>query len=194
MNTTAANRSGVPDSSRPTIEHRRGRLAAHQTRRHRGPALPVTERQAPHPTYPAAHRGHATAPQRCRHLRDRTLARPRKRRDHPDLPARRPGPEGKRARPNRSTVNAARALPPARRPTRLPRSHLNMPRTYHDHGLPPGDYADPDHRLGIIRGSAYSRQAVLHGVKSRRGWPGTRVGDRVAPVAVTGDPDLGEVE
>ena len=31
-----------------------------------------------------------------------------------------------------------------------------MPRTYHDHGLPPGDYADPDHRLGIIRGSAYS--------------------------------------
>src|SRR6185295_8894431 len=65
----------------------------------------------------------------------------------------------------RSTVNAARALPPARRPTRLPRSHLNMPRTYHDHGLPPGDYADPDHRLGIIRGSAYS---MLCRIRHRR--------------------------
>ena len=31
------NRSGVPDSSRPTVQHRRGRLAAHQTRRHRRP-------------------------------------------------------------------------------------------------------------------------------------------------------------
>ena len=31
------NRSAVPDPSRPTVEHRRGRLAAHQTRRHRGP-------------------------------------------------------------------------------------------------------------------------------------------------------------
>jgi integrase len=123
------NRSGVPDASRPTVEHRRGRLAAHQTRRHRGPALPVAERKAPHPARPAAHRGQATAPQRCRHLRDRALARPRKRPDHPDLPARRPGPEGKSTRPNRSTVNTARPLPPARRPARLPRSHLNMPNT-----------------------------------------------------------------
>jgi hypothetical protein len=60
------NRSGVPDSPRPTVEHRRGSLAAHQTRRHRGPALPVAERQTPHPACPEAHRGHATAPQRRR--------------------------------------------------------------------------------------------------------------------------------
>ena len=72
----------------------------HQARRHRSRDLPDAAGQEDHPAHPAAHRGDEPAARRRRHHRHRTLARPRKPRHHPRLPARRHGAQGEGHRPH----------------------------------------------------------------------------------------------
>lgn len=57
---------------------------------------------------------------RRRHHRHRPVARPRKRRDNPDLPARRPRHQRTRSRPHRSNRHRPRPLSAPRHPPRLP--------------------------------------------------------------------------
>lgn len=81
-------------------------------------SLPAHQRLGHHPAR-AAYRRDATAHGRDRHHRHRALARPRERRDHPDLPSRRPRQERAGPRQNQAHRSPTRTLQDQGRHTAL---------------------------------------------------------------------------
>ena len=126
----------VPHPARRPALPRRRRTARRQARSHRRSGLPVDQGEERHPAHAQAHRRHVAAAGRSRHLGHRPLARPRRRRDHPGLPARRHDHQGTSPRPR----PAARTPAPdaTGRPTPCSRSS-----TTSDHRHAPPGYADP---------------------------------------------------
>ena len=108
--------------SRDAVEKR---LAQHVATASR--PVPVAEGQERHRPHAAAHRRHATAPRRRRHLGHRALARPRTGRHDPDLPARRPRAQGESPRQDHPARHQARTLQAPGPAPRLPRKPLIMP-------------------------------------------------------------------
>ena len=82
-------RPAVPDPHRTAAQPRRRRAAGQHPRRGRGTAMPVAAGQEDPPARPAPQLRHVAAASRRRHLRDRALARPRRRPVHRRLRARR---------------------------------------------------------------------------------------------------------
>ena len=126
-------RAGAPDD--PLFPTRRGSRVArsrvtprHQTRPNRRATLPIAQQQAHHATHPAAHVRHVPARPRRGHHRDRTMARPRARRDNANLRTRRHVHQRTSPGPHNAARHNARTLPAARRAARVPRRALIVPR------------------------------------------------------------------
>ena len=88
-------RSAVPDPHRTAAQPRRHRAAGQHPCRDCRTAMPVAARQKDPPPRPAPQLRHVAAASRRRHLRDRPLARPRRRPVHRRLRPRRHQHQGK---------------------------------------------------------------------------------------------------
>ena len=117
-------RAAVPHPARRPALPRRRRAPRRQARRHRRRRLPVDQGEARHPAYAAALRRHDAPEERRRHLGHRSLARPRRDRNHPDLPSRRHDHQGTGPRPRPAARHQPRPLPATRQPARVPRQPL----------------------------------------------------------------------
>ena len=123
----APDRPAVPDPHRTAPQPRRGRAAGQHPRRDRRPTMPVAAGQANPSARPSAQLRHVAAPSRRRHLRDRPLARPRRRPLHRRLRPRRHHHQGEGPRPHHTRDGPARPLPPAGQDPRVPREPVTMP-------------------------------------------------------------------
>src|SRR5574337_334571 len=122
-----ARRSAIPDPQRATPEQGCDR-AAHRGAHAQGrPELPLPDGQTPAPPRPQAHLRRRTAPSRCRHFRDRSLAWSRRCQINEPIPARRPDHQGKSPRRSRPTHRRTGTLPALRHRPRLPRRPVTMP-------------------------------------------------------------------
>jgi len=92
-------------------------------------ALPVAARQENPPPRPASQLRHVTAASRRRHLRDRIVARPRRRPVHRRIRPRRHQHQGKSPGTHHPRKRQAPPLPPHRHDARLPRRPVTMPIT-----------------------------------------------------------------
>jgi len=134
-----AEQGDEPSAPRQQAQPRRDRTSHRPLRRPSGRWLPIAARQDDHRAHPQAHHRDAAATRRGRHQRDRALARTRQRRNHTNLPARRPHPERASADQNPTTEQPHRPIPTARQSHRLARSALIMP-TAHSRNPCPTDH------------------------------------------------------
>jgi site-specific recombinase XerD len=142
----------VPHPNGNPDEPRRRRGSAGAAHRDSRGVLPQPDRQDRDPTRAQTHRGDAAADRRNRHHRHRALARTRKHRNHPGLPARRHDHEGERRNPHHAHRNPARTIQATRRrPDELPPKPLIMPTSP---GIVTAVTSSNPHHIGIIRTSA----------------------------------------
>jgi integrase/recombinase XerD len=134
LKTWLRERHGEPDDVLfPTIRAQPGHraVAAHQTHRYRRATIPLAPREADYAACPQAYLRDDPAICRGGRLRDRTLARTRRHRDHRHLPHCRPAAQGTGTGKNNPAPHRSATLSRQRQPAHLPRQAVIMPSGCH---------------------------------------------------------------